>query len=74
MANSLCFGLALATVLVLVLVPAFFWIYGRLVLGYPADSDGPGTSVLSEPATEGMLVNQTDAVPDAVTIRLTSPQ
>ena len=75
MANSLCFGLALATVLILVLVPAFYWIYGRLVLGYPADSDGPGTSTLSEPTgADEKFVNQTDPAPDAVTVRLTSPQ
>lgn len=39
MANSLCFGLALATILVLVLVPAFYWLYGRYILGYPAHGD-----------------------------------
>ena len=33
MANSLCFGLLLATVLVLFLVPTFYSIYGRLILG-----------------------------------------
>ena len=33
MAASLCFGLVLATVLVLFLVPVLFSIYGRLFLG-----------------------------------------
>ncbi|MCA9077878.1 MAG: efflux RND transporter permease subunit [Planctomycetaceae bacterium] len=32
MANSLCFGLMLATTLVLVLVPTFYSIYGRILL------------------------------------------
>ncbi len=32
MANSLCFGLMLATTLVLVLVPTFYSIYGRIIL------------------------------------------
>ncbi len=32
MANSLCFGLMLATTLVLILVPTFYSIYGRIVL------------------------------------------
>ncbi|MEZ6050984.1 MAG: efflux RND transporter permease subunit [Planctomycetaceae bacterium] len=33
MANSLCFGLMLSTTLVLVLVPTFYSIYGRVVIG-----------------------------------------
>ena len=75
MANSLCFGLALATVLVLVLVPAFYWLYGRLVLGYPADAMGPGASTLSGPAaSDAEFVNQSDPTPDAATVRLSSPQ
>jgi len=62
MATSLCFGLALATVLVLVLVPAFYWIYGRLVLGYPASVDGPEASAMTEPtAANGQFVNQSDS-------------
>jgi multidrug efflux pump subunit AcrB len=39
MAASLCFGLMLATVLVLFLVPVFFSIYGRLVFGSSAVDD-----------------------------------
>ena len=33
MATSLCFGLILATVLILVLVPTLYYIYARLILG-----------------------------------------
>jgi len=48
MANSLCFGLGLATLLVLVLVPAFYWLYGRLILGYPAAGAGSEAAETSE--------------------------
>ncbi len=52
MANSLCFGLALATLLVLILVPAFFWIYGRLILGYPPAVDVPPRQSSSDPPAD----------------------
>jgi multidrug efflux pump subunit AcrB len=42
MANSLCFGLMYSTVLVLFIVPAFYTIYGELVL--PASRDEPDSS------------------------------
>ncbi len=65
MANSLCFGLALATVLVLVLVPAFYWVYGRLVLGYPAD---PGTTPTPQanhpPHVDDSRVPESEPEPD----------
>jgi multidrug efflux pump subunit AcrB len=65
MANSLCFGLALATVLVLVLVPAFFWLYGRLVLGYPANFDAPMATSHSDPVVgDDKLTTQTDTEMD----------
>ncbi|MGE4000219.1 MAG: efflux RND transporter permease subunit, partial [Planctomycetaceae bacterium] len=55
MANSLCFGLMLATTLVLVLVPTFYSIYGRVVLKTElthaeADPFGDGEPDLLRPA------------------------
>jgi hypothetical protein len=41
MAASLCFGLVLATVLVLFLVPVLFSIYGRLILHANVDTLRP---------------------------------
>jgi multidrug efflux pump subunit AcrB len=42
MANSLCFGLAFSTTLVLVLVPSFYRVYGLMIgLGNSADWDDP---------------------------------
>lgn len=35
MATSLCFGLMLATILVLILAPTFYLVYGKVVLGLP---------------------------------------
>lgn len=52
MAASLCFGLMLATVLVLFLVPVFFSFYGRLILGikFPAASPSHPNSKPAFPA------------------------
>jgi len=57
MANSLCFGLALATVLVLVLVPAFYWIYGRLFLGHAVGSEHTDAGRTAPPR----IANESDA-------------
>ncbi len=66
MANSLCFGLALATVLVLVLVPAFFWLYGRLALGFPASVDDPEALAITEPVVANeQFVNQAESELDS---------
>ena len=48
MAVSLCFGLAFATILVLILVPTFYSIYARLTMPAP-DLDG-ATSALPPPS------------------------
>ncbi len=56
MANSLCFGLILATTWVLVLVPTFYSIYGRIVLknGLPrADGSIGENGVLPRPSSHG---------------------
>jgi HAE1 family hydrophobic/amphiphilic exporter-1 len=52
MANSLCFGLVLATVLVLFLVPTFYRIYGSL-LGIEFDFDVPPGEADQTNSTEG---------------------
>ncbi len=38
MATSLCFGLILATALVLLLVPTFYYLYARMILGLNGDT------------------------------------
>jgi hypothetical protein len=60
MAISLCFGLMLSTVLVLLLVPTFFSIYARLRFNVSMDDsdnevsdlDGNGSRVEPKPADE----------------------
>ncbi len=58
MANSLCFGLILATLLILVMVPVFYLLYYRLVFGedyQPSDHDEydePAEAHTEEPAAE----------------------
>ena len=55
MATSLCFGLLLSTLLVLVLVPTFYFVYGR-IFGVQVD----------KPAAENSLDKTHPAIPHAV--------
>jgi HAE1 family hydrophobic/amphiphilic exporter-1 len=50
MATSLCFGLMLSTLLVLVLVPTFYLVYGRL-FGVTVDPVAESTDKSEVPAT-----------------------
>jgi hydrophobic/amphiphilic exporter-1 (mainly G- bacteria), HAE1 family len=50
MATSLCFGLMLSTLLVLVLVPTFYLVYGRL-FGVTVDPVAESTDKFEVPAT-----------------------
>jgi multidrug efflux pump subunit AcrB len=62
MAVSLCFGLAFATILVLILVPTFYSIYARLTMQTP-DLDGAASALpspseptsLPRPAPAGLI-------------------
>lgn len=51
MATSLCFGLLLSTLLVLILVPTFYVIYGRNFGVHQAIETGQGTTAPAEQAT-----------------------
>ena len=55
MANSLAFGLAAATALILVLVPAMYCLYARAIGDHSLDSDEPGESLDVSSSVESNL-------------------
>jgi len=58
MAASLCFGLSATTVLVLILIPAFYTVYGRVILG---EAVLPETPAPSEPLTPALQAGPSQA-------------
>jgi len=68
MAASICFGLMAATVLILVLIPAFYSVYGRFVLGEKVvmapSHPGPPDSLPEPPTPEPV-----EAPPEKVLVR-----
>lgn len=53
MATSLCFGLMLSTILVLVLVPTFYQVYAQL-FGIRTHDDQPAPTIITEPTVPAL--------------------
>ena len=64
MATSLCFGLMLATVVVLYLVPAFYGLYGRIALSSIQEDALPGLAPRNEHPDSAVVTEIADTEPE----------